>query len=78
MFGATALRQKRERERRARAARLGDSQVFPYIKPFGPRFDKMELPYFKYRETLKLLNENSAEAANNEQHQVDVNIRSQT
>ena len=26
----------------------------PYIKPYGPRFDRTELPYFKYRETNKL------------------------
>ena len=40
-------------------ARSLDLQAFPYIKPYGPRFDRNELPYFKYRETLrlKLLNE---------------------
>ena len=59
MFGATAVRQKRERERRSRALRLVDQQVFPYIKPFGDRFDPNQLPYFKYRETLKLLQEGS-------------------
>ena len=30
------------------------SNTQPYIKPFGPRFDKSELPYFKYRETVRL------------------------
>ena len=54
MFGATAVRQKRERERREKLARSLDLQSSPYIKPYGPRFDKKELPYFKYRETMKL------------------------
>ena len=53
MFGATAVRRKRERERREKAARGLDPQVFPYIKPFGPRFDKRQLPYFKYGQTLQ-------------------------
>ena len=57
MFGATALRQKREREKREKLNRVVDQQVFPYIKPYGPRFDKNELPYFKHRETLRLLHE---------------------
>ena len=57
MFGATAVRQKRERERREKMARGLDQQAFPYIKPYGPRFDRNQLPYFKYRETLKLVHE---------------------
>ena len=59
MFGATALRQKREREKREKLNRTVEQQVFPYIKPYGPRFDKNELPYFKHRETLRLLHEAS-------------------
>ena len=60
MFGATALRRKREREQREKAARGLEPRVFPYIKPFGKKFDKNQLPYFKYRhafqkmETLKV------------------------
>ena len=57
MFGATALRQKRERERREKLNRAVEQPVFPYIKPYGARFDRNELPYFKYRETMRLLNE---------------------
>ena len=59
MFGATAVRRKRERERRERAARQIEPQVYPYIKPFGPRFDKNQLPYFKYRQTCKLVGQNT-------------------
>ena len=55
MFGATAVRQKRERERREKMAKGLDQQAFPYIKPYGPRFDRNQLPYFKYRETLHLV-----------------------
>ena len=49
MFGANAVRQRRERERREKVSRGGDVQAFPYIKPYGPRFDRNELPYFKYK-----------------------------
>ena len=49
MFGATAVRRKRERERREKAARGLEPAIFPFIKPFGQRFDKNKLPYFKYR-----------------------------
>ena len=49
MFGATALRRKRERERREKAAREAEPRIFPFIKPFGRCFDKNELPYFKQR-----------------------------
>ena len=53
MFGASAVRKKREREKREKLARLGgEATIFPYIKPFGPRFDREELPYFKYRRAL--------------------------
>ena len=68
MFGATALRQKREREKREKLNRVVDQQVFPYIKPYGPRFDKNELPYFKHRETLRLLHE-AAEGEDREEGQ---------
>ena len=53
MFGATALRRKREREQREKAARGLEPRVFPYIKPFGKRFDKNQLPYFKYRHAFQ-------------------------
>ena len=51
MFGASIVRQKRERERRERLAR-GDPPIIPYIKPFGERFDPSQLPYFKYRQAM--------------------------
>ena len=55
MFGATALRRKREREKREKALRGGvDQKVFPYIPPFGKKFDKNMTPYFKYRKTNQL------------------------
>ena len=63
MFGATAVRQKREREKREKLSRVVDQQVFPYIQPYGPRFDRNHLPYFKYRETLRLLHEGAEEVA---------------
>ena len=53
MFGATAVRRKRERERREKAARGLEPPIFPYIKPFGPRFDKNKLAYFRYRKTFQ-------------------------
>ena len=52
MFGASVVRQKRERERRDRLSRDNDPPVIPYIKPFGVRFDPEQLPYFKYRQAL--------------------------
>ena len=53
MFRATALRQKREREQREKAARGLEPRVFPYIKPFGQKFDKNQLTYFKYRHAFR-------------------------
>ena len=53
MFGATAVRRKREREQREKATRGVEPQVFPYIKPFGQTFDKNQLPYFKYRHSCQ-------------------------
>ena len=35
MFGATALRRKREKERRERAARNSANTIYPFIQPFG-------------------------------------------
>ena len=52
MFGASVVRQKRERERRDRLSRDTDPPVIPYIKPFGVRFDPEQLPYFKYRQAI--------------------------
>lgn len=54
MLGANAVRKRREKERKEKAARGIETQVFPFIKPFGARFDRNELPYFKYRKTLIL------------------------
>ena len=50
MFGAAAVRNKK-RKADAEAARLNAPRG-PYIKPFGPRFDPNELPYFKYKRAL--------------------------
>ena len=54
MFGASIVRQKREKERKERLAR-GDPPIIPFIKPFPARFDPNQLPYFKYRQTLAVL-----------------------
>ena len=54
MLGATAVRKRREKEQREKVSRGLDVQVFPFIKPYGPRFDRNELPYFKYREAIKI------------------------
>jgi hypothetical protein len=47
MFGASAVRKKREREKREKLARGLDPVVFPYIRPFGPCFRPADLPYFR-------------------------------
>jgi hypothetical protein len=61
MFGATVVRQKRERERQDRLSRGNDPPVIPYIKPFGVRFDASQLPYFKYRKALAQLEAEKAD-----------------
>ena len=33
---------------------MQDGSTLPYIKPFGDSFNKYDLPYFKYRETIHL------------------------
>ena len=38
-----------------RLARGEDPPIIPYIKPFGPRFDASQLPYFKYRQAVATL-----------------------
>ena len=58
MFGASIVRQKREKERKERLAR-GDPPIIPFIKPFPPRFDPKQLPYFKYRQSLAVLGRES-------------------
>ena len=70
MFGATAVRRKRERERREKAARGLEPQVFPHIKPFGPRFDRGQLPYFKYRQTLQSAQKGLVPQLNDDQWKV--------
>lgn len=60
MFGASIVRQKREKERKERLAR-GDPPIIPFIKPFPARFDPKELPYFKYRESLAVLEREGGE-----------------
>jgi hypothetical protein len=52
MFGAAAVRQKKRLKEQQNAAGDGPSSRGPYIKPFGPRFDPNELPYFKYKRAL--------------------------
>ncbi len=49
MFGAAAVRKKRRAEAKEGGAELNRG---PYIKPFGPRFDPSQLPYFKYKRAL--------------------------
>ena len=63
MFGAAAVRNKKRKA--AAAANAANAPRGPYIKPFGPRFDPEELPYFKYKRALaeaKELQENIAKA----------------
>ena len=52
MFGAAAVRQKKRLKEQQIAAGGGVVSRGPYIKPFGPRFDANELPYFKYKRAL--------------------------
>ena len=64
MFGAAAVRKKKQKAEEE--ARKGNKERGPYIKPFGPRFDPNELPYFKYKKALQEaqeLSENIAGAA---------------
>ena len=51
MFGAAAVRNKKLKAERERNA--ADLPRGPVIKPFGPRFDPDELPYFKYKKALQ-------------------------
>ena len=62
MFGAAAVRKKKQKA----AQNLKEADRGPYIKPFGPRFDPNELPYFKYKKALleaQELSENISGAA---------------
>ena len=52
MFGAAAVRNKKRKQARDAAA-AANAPRGPYIKPFGPRFDPNELPYFKYKRALQ-------------------------
>jgi hypothetical protein len=51
MFGAAAVRNKKKKAQEQRLLN-GETSRGPYIKPFGPRFDPNELPYFKYKKAL--------------------------
>lgn len=51
MFGAAAVRKKKQKAQQE--AEKGSEPLHPYIKPFGPRFDPNELPYFKYKKALQ-------------------------
>ena len=55
MFGATALRRKREKERRERAARNSANAIYPYIQPFGKNILKTEqdCTFFKVNLTIQ-------------------------
>ena len=53
MFGAAAVRQKKRLKEQQIAAGGGVVSRGPYIKPFGPRFDANDLPYFKYKRALR-------------------------
>ena len=64
MFGAAAVRKKKQKKEQE--ANKGQENIHPYIKPYGPRFDPNELPYFKYKKALQEaqeLSENIAGAA---------------
>jgi hypothetical protein len=52
MFGAAAVRQKKRLKEQQIAAGGGRAVRGPYIKPFGPRFDPNDLPYFKYKRAM--------------------------
>jgi hypothetical protein len=52
MFGAAAVRQKKRLKEQQIAAGGHVASRGPYIKPFGPRFDANDLPYFKYKRAL--------------------------
>ena len=36
-------------------ARGGDPTVYPYIRPFGVRFQPQDIPYFKHRQIIFIL-----------------------
>ena len=50
MLAARAVRNKKKKKEENVEVPRG-----PYIKPFGPRFDSSELPYFKYSVTIRNL-----------------------
>ena len=52
MFGAAAVRNKKRKAENA--ANAANAPRGPYIKPFGPRFDPNELPYFKYKRAFQI------------------------
>ncbi len=52
MFGAAAVRQKKRLKEQQNAINGGQVSRGPYIKPFGPRFDPNDLPYFKYKRAM--------------------------
>ena len=52
MFGAAAVRQKKRKAEQQAGGAYPNSTRGPYIKPFGPRFDRNELPYFKYKRAV--------------------------
>jgi len=52
MFGAAAVRQKKRLKEQQIAASGVQVNRGPYIKPFGPRFDPNDLPYFKYKRAM--------------------------
>jgi len=52
MFGAAAVRHKKRLKEHQMAASGDPAARGPYIKPFGPRFDPNDLPYFKYKRAM--------------------------
>ncbi len=52
MFGAAAVRNKKRKQANAAGGAATAAPRGPYIKPFGPRFDPADLPYFKYKRAL--------------------------
>ena len=51
MLGARAVRVQREK-RKSRLLRREQTLPYPYIPPFGERFDREEVPYFKHRSKI--------------------------
>ena len=52
MFGATAVRRKREKERRERAARNSANTIYPFIKPFGKHLTFLFMIFYYFQHQM--------------------------